>query len=267
MGQYFSGEDISDKKTDNDTSDSEEEENQPYIKLKNIIIDFCGQIGAGKSHAIEVLKKFFNDKESLGIIKNKFPKLIPYLGHFNFFKEEFDDTKLNRYYTGMKNTELSVKSKEALIFQIHVITRRLEIANKISISKGVSFRDRSILEDLLFMLLHLESGVITKEDFDTYNAFLESVLHLINTTSVYIYFEASVDRCLLSIQERRKNKPKNGEEEITKDYLIALDKQYKKWKDKMQIDPKFVIIDYENYAEPEQLVKFIYEALIKNNVL
>ena len=242
---------------------SDESKKYPEVKndRKRIVLDICGMIGAGKSTSLKGFQKIFENKD----FSKKWPKFVNY--PIKFFFERINDTKLKDYYIGMQSNDPSVRSSAAIWYQIYSLAGRMEISQEIDTFDGICFRDRSVGEDDIFTLKHLKSGVIPQNIYDIYKKLLNSMIYLIKPTTLYIYLDASIDRCLQSIKERNGDNEKNGENTIDEEYMKELKEQYDIFRENMKKLDNFIIIDYESFLTPEQLLDIIYKQLCKRHVL
>ena len=171
------------------------------------------------------------------------------------FEPQYEDPGNNPYlldfYSDMQRWSFNV--------QIYFLTSRLQSIHSIQKSKKNVIQDRTLYEDAKIFAPNLHSmGLLSKRDFDNYNALFEAISRLVPPPDLLIYLRGSIPALVDQIQQRGRE----YEDSIRLDYLRRLNERYEAWFESYNLGPKIeVSIDDLNFKEnPEHL------GVIVNNV-
>ena len=166
--------------------------------MKNVIC-IEGVVGAGKTTIGELLAKELS---------------------INFFQEPYiDNPFLDKFY--------SDKERYSLLSQMYFLNKRIDIIEEASKFNGC-IMDRSIYGDYLFAKMHLKNKFMTEDEFSLYNSFWKKLISSRNKPLLIIYLETSVDNAIKKI----KNRGRDFELKVEKDYWKALNDEYSNFFDK-----------------------------------
>ena len=135
-----------------------------------------------------------------------------------FFEPDANNPYLSDFYKDM--------STWGFHSQVYFLSHRLRVYRELSLSKSSVILDRSLYEDAEIFARNLyTSGVMSKRDYETYEALYRSLSHFLPTPDLMIYVRASVD----TLVERVKKRGREYEKSIRKTYLQQLNNAYEDW--------------------------------------
>ncbi len=158
----------------------------------------CGNIGAGKSTLIEVLKKEVGYTPIYEVVEGN-----PYLSDF---------------YEDMK--------KWAFHSQLFFLIKRFDFLKRVDSRKGVTLEDRTITEDVEIFAKNLhEMGYISDRDWATYLELFKTFSDHLPQPAGFVYLKASVSTLIAHVKRRGRK----FENDISRDYLERLNFLYEDW--------------------------------------
>jgi deoxyadenosine/deoxycytidine kinase len=165
---------------------------------KKYFISVAGNIGSGKSSLTQMIAKEFRWKPYYESVQNN-----PYLPDF---------------YEDMKRWSSQL--------QVYFLSHRFKTHRHIIESKRSVIQDRSIYEDVEIFARNLYlMGRMEKRDYNNYrNLFYEMVSYL-KAPDLIVYLKADMNTLLRQIKQRGRN----FEKSIEKDYLARLNRSYATW--------------------------------------
>ncbi len=163
-----------------------------------MIIGICGNIGAGKSTLIEILKKEKDYTPVYEIVEEN-----PYLSDF---------------YSNMR--------KWAFHSQLFFLIKRFDFLKRVKEDEGITLEDRTIEEDVEIFARNLyEMGYISPRDWETYTSLFKTFSDHLPQPRGFVYLKASLSTLSRHVQ-RRGRSFENG---ISKEYLSRLNDLYERW--------------------------------------
>lgn len=163
-------------------------------------IAIAGNIGAGKTTLTRLLAKHY--------------------GWTPHFEDVNDNPYLDDFYEDMKRWSFNL--------QIYFLRSRLSQVVKIRESGKDVIQDRTIFEDACIFAPNLKDmGLMSKRDYDNYEAIFDQMISFIKAPDLLIYLKASVPTLVNQIQKRGRN----YEASIRLDYLQSLNHRYNEWAD------------------------------------
>jgi deoxyadenosine/deoxycytidine kinase len=168
------------------------------MALKYIAI--AGNMGCGKSTLVDFICQTY--------------------GAQPFFEPNAKNPYLKDFYADMK--------KWAFHSQIFFLTHKFRIHQDLDRQRGSKtiIQDRTIYEDAEIFAYHLhKTKLISKRDWEVYEALYKSILDAIQPPDLMIYLRAS----LKTIQERIRIRNRPEEQNIPVPYIRALNKLYEDW--------------------------------------
>ena len=172
----------------------------------------AGNIGAGKTTAIELLAKDLNANRALG-------------SPWNICLEPFmENPYLAEFYKDMKSY--------ALRAQLFFLARRSQLFRTALASERSVIFDRSPYDDAaVFALGLLEQGVLDQRDYALYRMVYEELIEkALPAPNLLLYFKVRPGECLCRIRERmQRESGRDMEAGITIEYLEALHDRYEKF--------------------------------------
>jgi len=189
-----------------------------------ILISVEGNIGAGKSSLIEILKNRHKDwnfiEEPVGVWSN--------------LKNDAGESLLQIYYKDRKRWSYTFQSC-ALLSRFQNIENGLLGKNKVSVpghktednSRLVFVTERCLDTDYhVFTKMLQDEGSIDKLEFEIYHRLYQ---HLQSTTTIPLSAIIHVDTDPIECMKRIANRNREGESEIPLEYLSSLDKYQHSW--------------------------------------
>ncbi len=163
-----------------------------------LIVGICGNIGAGKSTLIELLKMEAGYTPVYEVVEGN-----PYLSDF---------------YEDMR--------KWAFHSQLFFLIKRFDFLKRVDSHKGVTLEDRTITEDVEIFAKNLhEMGYISNRDWATYLELFKTFSDHLPQPAGFVYLKASVS----TLADHVKRRGREFENEISRDYLGRLNSLYEEW--------------------------------------
>ncbi|BCR21675.1 deoxynucleoside kinase [Borrelia sp. HM] len=200
-----------------------------------MVIVIEGLIGVGKTTLGHFLSSEFN---------------IPFYTELN---NEFTLKMLDKFYKD--------KSRWAFSIQINFLNERFKLIKDICRTKG-GILDRSIYGDRVFASLLNENGYISDDEYMIYLDLLSNMLEHSQKPVLMIYLDCSVDEA----ERRIKNRNRNFETDISRDYLQDLNEKYLSWYDNYDLSPK-LRFNYDNINIFDDIHKSKIIAFIKDKLI
>lgn len=209
-----------------------------------MIILIEGNIGSGKSTLLELLKNKYKDKESIRFIDEP-------VNEWSTIKDN-DKSILELFYEN--------KEKYSFTFQILAYITRLRLLLD-SIEKypnDILICERSIFTDkFVFAKMLKEQGYIDDIQWKTYNYWFDTFENKVNYNYI-IYVNTDPTLCF----ERIKQRNRNGESDISLDYLEHCHRLHNEWLLKNEADNKVILfngninINHETYMTNLDMLEF-----------
>ena len=170
----------------------------------------AGHIGVGKSSLTQVLSEQF--------------------GAQAFHEPNLENPFLKRFYNDM--------SQWAFHSQVFFLVHKFNAHRALLEFNESMIQDRTIYEDAEVFATHLhESGLMSAEEFKTYQDLYNEFIQLLPAPTLMIYLRASVD----TIVDRIEKRGRPEEREIPRVYLEKLHGLYEAWFTKYEWSPKIAI--------------------------
>lgn len=164
----------------------------------NLIVGICGNIGAGKSTLIKLLRDEAGYTPIYEVVEEN-----PYLSDF---------------YEDMR--------KWAFHSQLFFLIKRFDFLKRVNSREDVTLEDRTITEDVEIFAKNLhEMGYISDRDWTTYLELFKTFSDHLPQPAGFVYLRASVS----TLADHVKRRGRKFENEISQDYLEKLNFLYKKW--------------------------------------
>ena len=173
-------------------------------------ITIAGNIGAGKSSLVYMLSQR--------------------LGWEPFFEPEANNPYLADFYKDM--TAWGFHS------QIYFLSHRLRVYRELADCRLSVILDRSLYEDAEIFARNLYiNGIMSKRDYETYEALYLSLSSFLPAPDLLIYLRAST----ITLSGRIKKRGRDYEKSIKSDYLAQLNEAYEEWISNFSICPVLTI--------------------------
>lgn len=196
-----------------------------------IVID--GVVGVGKSTLMDILA------EANEMVKFEEPVI--------------DNPILSKFYHD--------KKRYSFPLQVFFLNKRFEHIKKASLERN-AILDRSIYGDVIFAKMLMDSGDMSREEFDIYMDLFQNMLEHVVPPRLMVYLEISTDEAVNRINKRGRDY-----ELITdKSYWEDLNKNYQSYFEDYNFSPILKInvdsLDFEsNPEDKEYVLNLIYRAL------
>ena len=174
---------------------------------KPIVISVDGNIGSGKSTLIKILKEKYGDSIYFAAEPvDAWSQMIDGDGN----------NLLHNFYTDKNRWSYSFQN-------IAYITRAKELQKALESGKRVIITERSVMTDRnLFAKMLFNDGFMNKMEMAMYDTWFG----LFNTNIDYtFYVKTTVDNCV----DRIKKRGRDGEGDIDRNYLEALENAHEEW--------------------------------------
>lgn len=186
-------------------------------------IAVAGNMGSGKSSLVDFLCKHFGLK----------PFYEP--NNFNPF--------LDNFYSDMK--------RWAFHSQIFYLTKKYRIHRELDGCDDTVIQDRTIYEDAEVFAEHLyRQGYMDDKEYNIYKELYEGVVDVVNPPDLVVYLNCP----LPTLKKRISLRGRKIEKSIPNEYLISLEKLYKRWIKRYKRSP---VIEYST-AKLDYMSDFIH---------
>jgi len=211
----------------------------------NQLVSLDGNIGSGKTSLFEELKKEMNDNKQIIFLKEP-------VDEWDRIKDENGITMLEKFYENQEKYSFPFQMM-AFISRLVILKNALkENTNSIIITERCLHTDKMVFAKMLY-----DSGKIEKVNYDIYlmwfNHFIEDF-----PVSKIIYVNTKPQLCF----DRIKKRSRNGESNVSIDYLEELEKYHISMfqtidpnKERLEINGNVDI--YENNAELQKWIENI----------
>lgn len=195
----------------------------------------AGHIGVGKSSLTQILSEHFEVQA--------------------FHEPNLENPFLQRFYHDM--------SQWAFHSQVFFLVHKFNAHRALLELDESMIQDRTIYEDAEVFATHLhESGLMSAEEFKTYQDLYGEFVQLLPAPTLMIYLRANVDTIIDRIEKRGRPE----EREIPRVYLEKLQELYETWFDNYDRSPKLVIqvddLDFVHSEEDrDEVIQLIKEQL------
>lgn len=195
-----------------------------------LVID--GVVGAGKTTLMNILK----DE-----------------GFVPFEEPVYNNPILEKFYYD--------RNRYSFPLQIFFLNKRFKhIKEACCIENAVM--DRSIYGDVIFAKMLMESGEMSKEEFELYIELFENMLEHCHPPKLMVYLEVSVDEAINRINKRGRE----YEKIVERNYWERLNKNYQEYFGQYSISPILKInVDNLNFESNPKDREYIIN-LIKSNL-
>jgi deoxyadenosine/deoxycytidine kinase len=179
-------------------------------QAKRKFIAIAGNIGAGKSSLLDFLTSTY---------------------HVSPFYEPNDDNPyLPDFYRDMK--------RWAFRSQLFFLSNKFRSHQLADCMPGVVIQDRTIYEDAeIFATALYQMRMINKRDWQTYQAFYQSILQAIRPPDLMIYLRCS----MRTLRRRIRLRGRGMEQDIPLSYLKRLERLYEQWIDDYDLGEVLVL--------------------------
>ncbi|RMD69250.1 MAG: deoxynucleoside kinase, partial [Bacteroidetes bacterium] len=165
-------------------------------KIKYVAV--AGNIGAGKTTLCTMLGKYY--------------------GWDVYYESTDDNPYLNDFYYDMR--------RWAFNLQIYFLHSRYKQILEIIHGDRTVIQDRTIYEDAYIFAPNLyEKGLMSKRDFESYQALFHTMTSQVQPPDLLIYLRASIPTLVAHIQARGRDYEGN----MSLDYLKGLNQRYENW--------------------------------------
>ncbi|WP_203635651.1 deoxynucleoside kinase [Thermobrachium celere] len=195
-----------------------------------LVID--GVVGAGKTTLMNILK---NE------------------GFIPFEEPVYNNPILEKFYYD--------RHRYSFPLQIFFLNKRFKHIKEASLIEN-AVMDRSIYGDVIFAKMLMESGEMSKEEFELYIELFENMIEHCHPPKLMVYLEISVDEAIRRINQRGRE----YEKIVEREYWERLNKHYQEYFSQYSISPILKInvdnLDFENnLKDREYIINLIKENL------
>ena len=211
---------------------------------KPIIISIEGNIGSGKSTLVKHLREVNHD----------WIFLDEPVTEWELLKNDSGDSLLQLFYKDMPRWSYTFQN-----FAYITRMRKLIELSKMKFKKPtIIVTERSVYTDRhVFAEMLLTDGKMTKMEMDMYLNWF-NLLHDFATIDYVVYLRTDSTKCL----ERIKKRDREGESNITIEYLLSLELQHDKW---INNHDKSLVLDGNKDLNTDESDQFInFDRQIKN---
>lgn len=192
---------------------------------QQLFVGISGIIGAGKSTLTTSLAQALDATAYLEPVKEN-----PYLEGF---------------YRDM--------SRFGFTMQVFLLNKRFQQHQEVVWSLRRAVQDRTIYEDTIFAQMLVESGLMTKLDYDTYLDLFLNMTHFLERPTVILHLDVDPEVALENVQRRARG----CETGLTLDYLKALHDGYERWIDTMKSRLTIVRVPWNTFGTTEEVLTYL----------
>ena len=176
-------------------------------KKKPVVISVDGNIGSGKSTLIKLLREEYGEQIYFAAEP---------VDAWSKMTDEEGNNLLHNFYTDKKRWSYSFQN-------IAYITRAKELQKALQSGKPIVITERSVMTDRnVFAKMLFTDNFMNKMEMAMYDAWFGLFNTRINYT---FYLQTTVDNCVARIKKRGRD----GEDDIERGYLEALEKAHEDW--------------------------------------
>ncbi len=179
----------------------------------------------------------------IGAGKTTVAQLISDKCHIPFF-EELQTDSANALTQRMLDRFYADQDRWSAIIQVMFLNQRFRDLKAIEASGKAAILDRSIYGDEIFAKTILERGQMSPDEFRIYQELLHNMLMHIQTPTLLIYLDVTVDTAMERIRQRNRSTEANL---IPRDYMVDLHRNYEEWYEAYDLSRK-VRFDFNRYA-------------------
>ncbi|SHF08380.1 Deoxyadenosine/deoxycytidine kinase [Caloramator proteoclasticus DSM 10124] len=187
-----------------------------------LVID--GVVGAGKTTLMNILK---NE------------------GFVPFEEPVYNNPILEKFYYD--------RHRYSFPLQIFFLNKRFKHIKEASLIEN-AVMDRSIYGDVIFAKMLMESGEMSREEFDLYIELFENMIEHCHPPKLMVYLEVSVDEAIRRIYQRGRE----YEKVVERAYWERLNKHYQDYFEQYSISPILKInvdnLDFENNLKDREYI-------------
>lgn len=194
------------------------------------------------------MKKFIIVAGNIGVGKSTLVNLLSaYLGWVAFFEPVVENPYLSDFYTDM--------SRWGFHSQVHFLSSRVKIHQRIMKQELSAIQDRSIYEDAEIFAKNLfRNGYLSERDYRTYTELYETFMDIITPPDLMIYLRADINTLRKRIEQRNRS----YEQSIDVEYLVRLNGLYEEWINDFEWCPVLTVpaddLDYVSHPQHLRLV-------------
>ncbi len=178
------------------------------------------------------------------------------LGYQKFLEPVVDNPILDKFYHD--------RTRYAFTLQIFFLNRRFKMLKDAAKIKEKTIMDRSIYGDVIFAKLLRDNNEMSQSEFAIYMELLANMLDHIEAPKLMVYLKIDTDSAI----ERIKNRGRDFEQIVEREYWENLNKEYNDYFDNYNLSPLLVIdaskYDMVNNAEDRKhIISLIEEEIFK----
>lgn len=192
------------------------------------LIGISGLIGAGKT----TLAKKLGERLNFDV----------------YYEKAIDNEHLQEFYADMKANSFKL--------QVHLLSDRFEMQQKIIWNKKNAIQDRTIYEDTIFARVLLKSGMMSESEYGVYERLFRNVRKTMKDNTFIIHLDVSPETSLARITQRNRDYEAN----INIDYLRMLKNEYDAFLDEISSDVRVIRVPWEQYQDDDVVATKVYEA-------
>ena len=172
-------------------------------------------------------------------------RLSAELGWLAYYEPVINNPYLDVFYADMQRWSFHL--------QIYFLSERFKAQAEIGKSERPFIQDRTIYEDaeIFAKTLHAQ-GSMTEVDYVNYTALFNIMVGYLRKPDLVIYLKASPDILLERIGRRGRASEKN----ISRDYIVSLNRAYDDWMARARTDVDVIEIDTDKVALQGQTEAF-----------
>lgn len=192
---------------------------------QQLFVGISGIIGAGKSTLTTSLAQALDATAYMEPVKEN-----PYLENF---------------YTDM--------ARFGFTMQVFLLNKRFQQHQEVVWGQRRAVQDRTIYEDTIFAQMLVESGMMSKLDYETYLDLFLNMTHFLERPTVILHLDVDPEVALANVQRRARD----CETGLTLDYLKALHAGYEDWIERMKHRLTIVRVPWNTFGTTESVLSYI----------
>jgi deoxyadenosine kinase len=137
--------------------------------------------------------------------------------------------------------------------QVFLLNKRFQQHQEVVWGQRRAVQDRTIYEDTIFAQMLVESGYMTKLDYDTYLDLFLNMTHFLERPTVILHLDVDPEVALENVQRRARG----CETGLSLDYLKALHDGYERWIDTMKHRLTIVRVPWNTFGTTEEVLTYL----------